>query len=302
MSRLSELRETNRLRAFIGALSLALAGLLFLALPYFLGLDPEEQNIRGFLRDIGSALLISGLLGAIFEYSSRRGFIAQVQQSLRDVITERYSILEEARRSGVDSIHLKLPSDLPERFQQASSVRILQTWIGNLEDISLSLKSAASNNDCKVRILLLDPTSEQARYRSVEHNPYNDEDYVARLIEGNLAHFRGLVSESSTKGNITVRTYDATPIFTIYGYDNIDVVGMYWRNRAAISSPHFKVNMQKEERRGLWPSLGRTSNENGGADLPYFTKAIRDHFEDLWNSAEPFPPQKETREDAGKAP
>lgn len=289
MSRLSELGENNRLRAFIVALSLALAGLLFLALPYFLGLDPAEQNTRGFLRDIGSALLISGLLGAIFEYSSRRGFIAQVQESLSNVITERYSILEEARKSGVDSIQPELPNGISKRFQQASTIRILQTWIGNLDGISDSLRKAANNN-CKVQILLLDPDSEQARYRSIDKG--QTDTAAKQLINSNLDLLQGLMSEQSTKNNITVKTYDATPILTIYGYDNIDFVGLYWRKKAAISFPQLMVNRQKgQERPGLWPRLGRPSSENGEADPPFFAQAVREHFEDLWEEAKVFSPR-----------
>ncbi|HEX6711413.1 MAG TPA: DUF5919 domain-containing protein [Rubrobacter sp.] len=285
---------------------LALAGLLFLALPYFLDLDPAEQNIRGFLRDIGSALLISGLLGAIFEYSSRRGFIAQVEESLSDVITKRYSILEEARESGVDSIYSSLPDGIAKKFQQASSIRILQTWIGNLDGISDSLRKAANNN-CTVQILLLDPDSVQARYRSKDQG---ENDTAAKLrIEANLDHLNRLMSEPKTKDNIKVKTYDATPILTIYGYDNIDIVGLYWRKKAAISFPQLMINRQKgQERPGLWPKeqegsglwsrLGQRSSENGEPDQPYFAQAVREHFEDLWEEAQVFPPQ----DDAGKAP
>ncbi|HJQ27960.1 MAG TPA: DUF5919 domain-containing protein [Rubrobacter sp.] len=294
------------MRAFVGALLLALAGFLFLALPYFLDTSPSEQNIRGFLRDIGSALLISGLLGAIFEYSSRRGFIAQVEESLSDVITKRYSILEEARESGVDSIYSSLPDGIEKKFQQASSIRVLQTWIGNLDRIADSLRKAANNN-CTVQILLLDPNSVQARYRSKDQG--ENETAAKQRIEINLNHLERLMSEPNTRGNIEVRTYDATPTMTIYGYDNIDIVGLYWRKKAAISFPQLMVNRQKgQERPGLWPKeqegtglwsrFGRSSGENGEAEQPYFAQAVREHFEDLWGEASIFAPG----DDAGMAP
>ena len=148
------------------------------------------------------------------------------------------------------------------------SIRIQQIWMTNFMSVRSTLVDCAKN--CNIRILFLDPHSIQTKYRSNDLGYHDkkglsdDSNYVRRMIESNLIAFGKLKKDAKVNGNIDIRFYDTTPVVSIYGYDEKNIIGIYWRKKGAVSAPQMEVDLETE--------LGKVSQA---------------HFEDIWDSAKP---------------
>lgn len=242
-------RATRRYKAAIVALALLLVGLALVVTPHLL---TAIGAIGEVARELGIVVLTTGLVSFIYEFVLRGSFVEEVEGLLRSH--------SEFGNQGLYGIRPKLPIDkLNERFGNARhEVVILQTWIGNLIPIRESIVSACEKG-CRIRILLLSPRSLHAALRGQEYGN-TDKEYVGQQVNANLADLRS-VKNRFRPGNVEVRLYDGTPIFTIYGSDNHLFVGFYWRQLAAIEGPQLEIEGESVLGQRIWR-----------------------HFENLWDS------------------
>ena len=63
--------------------------------------------------------------------------------------------------------------------------------------------------------------------------------------------------------NIELHLYRATPIMTLYWYDDTCYMGFFWRKRAAIRKPQLEIRMKDS----------------------YFGDEVEAHFNDLWKNS-----------------
>ena len=110
-----------------------------------------------------------------------------------------------------------------------SSVQILETWTGLLEDAYrgpfLNALQIALDRRVDVQILLLDPVSPAAEQRAEELN----DERVPVLIAENLRHlhqFRSLLNEVSRE-SLEIRVYDASPSVQLYRWDDKAFVSFF---------------------------------------------------------------------------
>lgn len=120
--------------------------------------------------------------------------------------------------------HLALDLDLLIRHieHSYSIVCILETWTGLLEDAHrpafLRALGIALDNNVKVQILLLDPTSAATQQRAEELG----DDLVSVLISENLRHlyeYRNRL-DAGRREFLDVRVYDASPSVQLYRWDD----------------------------------------------------------------------------------
>jgi len=259
-----------RSRLFIAALVLILSGLVLVGLPHIPEAGIDIHGTFGvLLRDIGVTLLIAGLVATFYETLTREAFMREVEQTLDRIISERYKELDQLRIAGLNTIHEELYyANVAQRFREASnSIRILQTWSGDFNALASSLKKAAERG-CDIRILLLNPDSDQAKYRAKDLK--HSKDKVATLTEGDLSILSALRHmNQKLKDNMTVKLYDATPVIAIYGCDDINIVGTYWNGRYSQEGPQYEV----------------VGEDRSGSDNPYLSKVINDHFNSVWEES-----------------
>jgi CheY-like chemotaxis protein len=155
-----------------------------------------------------------------------------------------------------------------ERARTAKrSIRILDTWTGQLE-ITRPLREAATRG-VSIQILLLNPNSKQAWYRmrDLSTKPGDTPPQQARyIIRNELERLFELCQDSEVNGNIDVRVYDALPTACIYGFDDVNIVGTYWRGLSNIESTLLEVVVPS-------PDLH-----------PPIAESVHNHFTDLWSN------------------
>lgn len=258
----SKFSETSSLflsKATIAALLILVLGLLFLVVPRLF--DFSEKWIE-LSKQIANVLIPSGLIAAIYEFLLRRTFLREMQEQLREALLAAFGSVETLNTAGVVNIHPFLANDfIANKFANASrSIKILQTWMGNYTVIQGSLEVAAKAGR-KIEILLLYPWSAQAIARSHDLSWANPDD-VSTEIESNLKQLN-LLCIANELSNIELHLYRATPIMTLYWYDEICYMGLFWRKKPAIGRPQLEI---------------RITNS-------YFGNEIEAHFNDLWKNS-----------------
>jgi hypothetical protein len=211
-------------------------------------------------------------------------FSQDAQSSLRRALEERdnrQQQLDQFDAAGLKDIHEALDSQLlKEKFsnviEKAQSgrkddsippptVRILDTWtdLGGW-GIMDHIEKAASNG-CRVEMLLLDPRSDQVKYRAEAM------DYPADFVKGQIVEELETLCRlsfrlhESDNHNLEVKVYDAAPTNHIYDFDGTMLIGIYWRKSSSYSGPQIEIVAQNER-----------SSET---DL---VRRIKEQFEDLW--------------------
>lgn len=179
-------------------------------------IDQGTQQVNRFLHDGGLASAIQAPLDHSFRLQTMCSEIG---------VAGAYSVL----------------SDVPlvKAFQSAErDIRILQTWTGNLPNIKDELARAAGRG-CSVRVLLLNPYSEIAKYRS------RDLEYIDELGRDSILPELRMLAQAAAapeaKGGLEVRVYDALPSISIYAYDHTRIVGVFWQKVFAMASPQVRI-------------------------------------------------------------
>jgi hypothetical protein len=215
-------------------------------------------------------------------------FVEDAQTSLRHVMEERdkrLKQLEQFHGAGLEGIHEALDSDLLrnefskviEKSQSnrgdattpRPTIRILDTWtdLGGW-GIMDHIEKAASQGT-RVEMLLLDPRSDQVRYRAEAM------DKPADLVKGEILEELQTLCRLSSRlqegdnHNLEVKVYDAAPTNHIYDFDGTMLVGIYWRKIPSYSGPQIEIVAHSER--------------SSATDL---VRRINEQFDDLWNRSQ----------------
>jgi hypothetical protein len=234
----------------------------------------HEKPLGSLVRDFGFAILIAGSAGVGYEYMLRNAFSKEVKWTLTQIINERSAELDQLRRAGVKTVYRRLAhATLIDRFEEASkSIRILQTWSGDFNNIGDTLARAAIRG-CEIKILLLNPESSQAKQRGKDLG-YVDSKVVETLIRNDLEVLRKCALRCGKHvSNIRIKLYDATPVIPIYGYDDTNVMGVYWHQMHSQEGAQLEVEVYD-------PELDTEYHHS----KKYFAEAVTEHFDAIWNS------------------
>lgn len=270
---------------FLVLIVLGLAGLLWLP-----GIGLSEDNELLF-KEISVAAIVAGTVGSVSELFVRRAFIGDVTarivivltgDTFRRVVDESLSKLldnpsfrqlivgsltgvyeerERFHKAGLQKIHESLDYVLlRDRFNTARTIRILQTWTAFDNRIRREIRKAARRDGCEaVKVLLLDPYSDQVRYRAsalgAQQGMGGGGPQVAR--ENIMEDLDALCRLNKVK----VRVYDAAPIIAMFEFDSTKLIGIYWTGRYTIEGPQLEI----------------VSSETA-----YLTQEVDELFKDLW--------------------
>jgi hypothetical protein len=102
-------------------ISMIFLGFVLMVLPSLNAFNLEHDGTWGLIfRDLGLAILISGLVGTGYELFTRQAFLGDVEQKLKEVVSRRYEELDQVRMSGLKTVHQeKFYAHVEEKFRDA---------------------------------------------------------------------------------------------------------------------------------------------------------------------------------------
>jgi hypothetical protein len=218
--------------------------------------------------------------------------VKDLPTALADLVKQENKEREEADSEGMKAdvpliMHSRLQFKYLERkfrslidkarnSQQKPKIRILQTALAHRDEGIISLIDSAAKAGCKVRILLLDPSSGHVAGRAEALEALDAPRFTPERIRtdiiGDLTLLRDLNGEmwsdsekENTDANLEVKVYDAAPTIQLYDFDGIRIIGVPWRQCASRNAPQLEVK---------YPSTS--------SHLSSLAKRMDVHFEDLW--------------------
>lgn len=155
------------------------------------------------------------------------------------------------------------PQTKPELFENVKSIDLLTTYFSSLSVLLTQLKDAIEKNNCKVRILMLDPSQDVIRIRA--------KGLVNKVGENPIEKAKGhaLRLADFTKkypDNVEFYLYNVLPGFAIYRFDDTWFIGYQWFNRLAREGAYHEFRVQVNQ-------------------LSPFMRNMSEHWSNIWNYA-----------------
>jgi hypothetical protein len=198
---------------------------------------------------------------------------------LRTTVMGSNKLLRTLDRAGIDGAYKELREvGLAEKIRKADSVRILSNWVGDLAALGPAFVGAVGHG-CKIRILILQHDSAYAKMRSLELTDGADDEIVGKQISGEILEFSRLFNNNPIlRGNVVVRAYNAHPVMCLFAYDEVRLIGLFWRKELVMNTPFLKVveNTDRGILAGLDDGRNRTTDDKS------VSKMVDEHFESIW--------------------
>lgn len=187
----------------------------------------------------------------------------------------------------VVQIHTRFPVDryLSWHQQAQRELKILSTWTGvtNIENYGDLLLDTVRRG-VLVQILLLDPSSEIARQRSLDLHLGSakqsvDTEKVPRTTRANIQRFADLYPElDGLSGQLELRLYSVSPPFALYIADEGVLVGFFVHSARMTDFPVLEVRLDSVFGEQLQAEFDRIWNNSTPIDLspvfaPHVTEA-----------------------------
>jgi hypothetical protein len=272
-----------RYRFIVLALLIVIGGGLLM---FFHTRLPEPE----FARDLGIALFTAGTVGLGVEFYIRREFESLVTDRLTealetssltsrlDAMRDALSLSKEVTKMGLRKVHRKRHvinfETFLEQAEPGSEIRLLGVCLIGFTDHKMQEALRRKLNEgCTIRLLVLSPNSQFARYRGLEDlspgtvSPEADGDELDETVqEIAMADKRHQIFmrhlPEPLRGNIMIGHYDAPAHVLIVGIDKAMVVGFYLRGQRGEMFPHVELEVRQ-----------------GGIYQPFM-----DHFNALWDT------------------
>ncbi|MDP4507019.1 hypothetical protein [Nonomuraea turcica] len=228
-------RESAQLKAIIVSLLLLVVGFALLSLSIILW----PTGLGQFTRALAIALLTSGTLGWLGNFTLRKHFLEDVHQTVTRALSENQSGLSQLKDLGITNVFDELPRDdvRDELNNSKHNVMVLDTWIGEPEFLLKCMAKAASHN-ATVRILILDSESPSTKARSQDLNL--GETYIADSLATNRARLLALANEHNT---VQVKQYNALPSMQIFAGDNTAFIGFFWHGKPSPNGTNLRISL-----------------------------------------------------------
>ncbi|NUR62732.1 MAG: hypothetical protein HOV87_29365 [Catenulispora sp.] len=242
------------------SMSVALAGVTLAVAMIWLHPGPGQwtEFFRGMAGDVGGGLLVAFFLSPVF-------------LAIRSFANEKFgTIAEYAPMAGYERFpylkfieRLERCDDLVRIMDTSSNILDVTTAEGDEAEerrrcVSALTKLLAGDNEVRVEILLLDPTSDAARQRSAD---LKDEGIdIADGVGRNLALLNGMRRRlpPGARTKLLVKLYNATPACAYYRVDDRCSIAFYSLRTASERGAHVDVALKEK--------LG---------------KIVNDHFRDI---------------------
>lgn len=252
-------KTEHSLRTKIVIATVAVIGFVLMALvAYIKNPDDWKEFWVLVLSNLGSLLLVSVAITLIYDKFIRQAYLAEMRKELQDTYDNAQKVLSsgliEYYKDGLTENHLK------EAFRDATEqICILQVWSGNATALEGVIKKAIKRG-CAIKILLLNPMSDQCTYRSRDLK--KPDEHAKTQISAELTTYQGILEEDPiNKEFFELKIYDATPTVPMFICDESVFFGLMWRENLTIDSPYFQAASRATD-------LGRF---------------LHNHFQSLWN-------------------
>jgi hypothetical protein len=217
------------------------------------------QWLAHLVRDLGISFLVAGIVGIGVDRYTREDF----EEALRQILAP--DGIKSLGIKGIYTDRLKLDFlGYIKATEPGCEIRLLGISMNRLANLEAqAVLKEKINNNCKIKLLLLDPTAEEELERRA----------IAEKI-GNVAHFRqeavrwNQIHEdfvqslvAGVRDRIEIRHYRTSPDYFLIDNDRVMLLGFYLHSYRGEDVPHIEMEIKK-----------------GGAYGPF-----RDHFDGLWN-------------------
>ncbi|HMQ88730.1 MAG TPA: hypothetical protein PKB07_14140 [Flavilitoribacter sp.] len=203
--------------------------------------------------------------GHLIQIKYRNGSIAKDQQGevmllVRPNTPLAAQSLSDLNLEGVRRVHLRVTDSILENlFNRAKrEIRVLTTYSSHLEKLKDCLQNAI-NRDCRIKILMLHPTSEAAQLRQKGIYVLDNSIDIAKEISKNIVIFKEL--QKSARGNLEWRFFNEVPGLQLFAVDDIMLCGWFFYGEKSDEKPFVEVTLSNP--------IGQTVNK---------------HWDNLWNN------------------
>lgn len=155
---------------------------------------------------------------------------------------------DPASNSVVRYTYQRFPTEIFSNYlRQGASIRILNTWMPNLDSLTDPLIQTLQQG-ATAKFLLLHPKSPIAELRNQALEPAPMpvlKERVQRGVEENLDNLSYIAKHlpDRQRGQLQVRLFHSLPAISIYQVDQFCLAGIYFHGQLAINSPQLEINL-----------------------------------------------------------
>jgi hypothetical protein len=155
-----------------------------------------------------------------------------------------YAPLEGAAGLGVERIHDYLTHEgIRDLIGDAKAIKILKTWFPESKQIAHGLKRAVQNPAATVQLLLCKPGSVILKERSLSAD--EDEWWGAVTVYHAIKNVHRWLISKPAGANVQIACYDSWPGCPVIWYDDVILMGFYFRGESSPDWPWLRVRPGK---------------------------------------------------------
>lgn len=214
-----------RYQVIILSLAIALSGIGFLVIS---ALVPIPGGWAEFFSRLGTIFVPSGLISLVNQFVLRENFIADMREQITNALNLQLSSLRKQEYLGLRAIHETLPFDKVIKLiaESREEIRILQTWIPNVQMFEHALATAAENGAI-IQILIFDPDSPFVEQRTIDLG-YSNKEIGKESILFNIVELKRIITQHRLQNKVEIKTYSVLPSLQLYIADDTIFVGFFW--------------------------------------------------------------------------
>lgn len=266
-------KKESKLAIQFTYIALMFLGLLSITVSLMLDIQYKEEYDfwETLLNNLGTTILTIGLITMFFELKLRDRFMSRISKEFESIIEqkmpERYDRLT---KSGIiDGFEELEFSKIRERLHNAKNCQIIfyKMWISNLDDIEKALEKAICENNCTVRILLLDPSCKQTIETRASVLEGRTTEMIENAINSNINVINGIndrLKQNEVTQLIEIKTHKSFIPCSMIAIDSIISLGLYLNNQLSTQGIHIRF-------------AGKTRTH---------PQALFEHFENEWRIAQ----------------
>lgn len=213
---------------------------------------------------IANFLISTGFVGIPYAIYLRVTFRKESIEIFYAALQKFDKLYQSTAEHGIIGFQSELvEEDFKEKMKKAKTIKILDTWIGNNQNILEYIrKRIADPNSVTIQILLLQNEEIFSKDRTKTLSEKGED--VCKGIESNLKNLEAIkksIDKKKLPHDLEVRLYNHAASFPIYWIDDICYIGYFFRGEYAAQQMQIKIDMNQKT---------------------LLKKNIQHHFNSLW--------------------
>lgn len=212
----------------------------------------ENQLFSSILSQVSTALIPAGIISMLYDFYLRQDFVDLLKEEISKK-NNLFKLEDSVKKVGMQKIYIdRSEIDFLEYFKNAKNeILILDTsliFFTAVPQIETIFANSVENG-CHIKLLCLDPNSNQASYRERDIG-YKTEIFVSQL-KSSIAQFQELklnVDSKKPKGSIEIKMFDATTTNVLIMSDNRMIVGYILRKIRGRHCVHIEFTKDSENK------------------------------------------------------